>query len=310
MTPDIQASSNTVLDLDDHARESIAGEVERIIRKTPSLLDYRFYEQVQACDLNGLQHLTARLQDQPNVAVVVTSLPEFDDVNCTKILALMLTRCAGATVAYGDFKGSLLTDIRPNPASSEQNAQRELLGMQNDFPFVKGRSRPAFITLTAHLAEGRLPMTLLARARDIVERLSHRSVELLQMPIYRALVGHKLAWESPRLFRFPLLLSTQDGWSARFHFDSITVDPDASGIFLAEAESARNELSQVAYELGLESGFRLAKGSALIVPNDFYLHGREAMNVGYSERLVFRGYALARDTLAAWESPIVRLDDV
>jgi len=203
----------------------------------------------------------------------------------------------------------VLTDIRPNLDSAEQNAQPGLLGMHNDFPFIGDRSRPRYITLTAHEADGVVPQTLLAESSKIVAGLSVEQRAILAKPNYRAIVGHKLAWRAPQIYRFPLLLETAHGWRVLFHFDSITTHPDLPPDELGAAEDARRALSEVANEIGRAGGHRLRKGEALIIPNDYYLHGREPMDFAESRRLLFRGYALYEGVRAPWEATVIRLDD-
>ncbi|WP_151476061.1 hypothetical protein [Streptomyces albicerus] len=79
------------------------------------------------------------MNEAPWEAVLLQGLPTFDAVTQTKILTLLLADCAGRLTAYADFNASVLTDIRPNPRSREQNAQPERLGMHHDFPFIADR---------------------------------------------------------------------------------------------------------------------------------------------------------------------------
>ncbi|WP_327328150.1 TauD/TfdA family dioxygenase [Streptomyces sp. NBC_01210] len=203
----------------------------------------------------------------------------------------------------------MLTDIRPNPRSREQNAQPERLGMHNDFPFIADRSRPGFIVLVTHEASGDIPRTLLAPADAIVEQLDDETLACLQQSRYTALVGTKLAWPEPRRFTFPLLVRTGDQWRVLYHFDSINTDPGLSKAEFERFDAARRRLGALADELGAQHGHAIRKGEALVVPNDHYLHGRERMQAERSNRLIFRAYATRPDARPVWEPLMIRLGD-
>jgi hypothetical protein len=299
-----------VLTLDDAQMSRIADHVRAVVERAPSESDYRFNEQVRGTGAALLPALHEHARTAPAEAVLVTGLPQFDAVALTKALTLLLTDCLGKTVAYADFNGSLLTDIRPNLESREQNAQPSLLGMHNDFPFAADRARPAYITLVAHEAAGVVPRTLLAASDRIAAALSVQQRDALAKPSFTITVGHKLAWRNPVTYQFPLLTETALGWRVSFHFDAITTDPTLSADEFAVAENARAALGRLAGEIGSADGHPLRKGEALVIPNDHYLHGREPMDFAASRRLLFRAYALRDGVREPWESPVVRLDDV
>ncbi|MEU2110109.1 TauD/TfdA family dioxygenase [Streptomyces sp. NPDC019507] len=298
-----------MLDLDRSASAQIEEFVDLVFDNTPSQSDMRFAEQVLGQGRTVLPGLARAVEDKPWEAVLLRGLPEFDAVTRTKILTLLLADCAGRLTAYADFNASVLTDIRPNPRSREQNAQPERLGMHNDFPFIADRSRPGFIVLVAHEASGEIPRTLLAPAGAIVERLDDDTLARLQQPRYTALVGTKLAWPEPRKFTFPLLVRAGDQWRVLYHFDTISTDPALGADEFEVFDEARRRLGTLADELGDLHGHAIRKGEALVVPNDHYLHGREQMETERSGRLVFRAYATHPDTRPEWESLMIRLGD-
>ncbi|MFG3024968.1 TauD/TfdA family dioxygenase [Streptomyces sp. NPDC048254] len=298
-----------MLDIDRSTSTEIATFVNSVLDNTPSQSDMRFAEQVLRQGRTVVPALAEALYNAPWEAVLIQGLPTFDMVAQTKILTLLLADCVGRLTAYADFNASVLTDIRPNPQSREQNAQPERLGMHNDFPFITDRSRPGFIVLVTHEASGEIPRTLLAPADAIVERLDHKTVARLQQPRYTALVGTKLAWPEPRRFTFPLLVRTGDQWRVLYHFDTINTDPDLPADEFEIFDAARRRLGALADELGDQHGHAILKGEALVVPNDHYLHGREQMETGRSDRLVFRAYATHPDARPEWESLMVRLGD-
>ncbi|MER6452722.1 TauD/TfdA family dioxygenase [Streptomyces sp900105245] len=298
-----------MLDLDHSASAQIEEFIESVIDNTPSQSDMRFAEQVLGQGRAVLPTLARAVEEKPWEAVLLQGLPRFDAVARTKILTLLLADCAGRLTAYADFNASVLTDIRPNPRSREQNAQPERLGMHNDFPFIADRSRPGFIVLVAHEASGEIPRTLLAPASAIVERLDDETLTSLQQPRYTALVGTKLAWPEPRRFTFPLLIRVGDQWRVLYHFDTISTDPALETDEFDVFDGARRTLGALADELGNLHGHAIRKGEALIVPNDHYLHGREQMQTERSGRLVFRAYATHPDARPKWESVMIRLRD-
>ncbi|MEU8927786.1 TauD/TfdA family dioxygenase [Kitasatospora sp. NPDC048545] len=298
-----------LLELDINSSTDIENFVESVLDNTPSQSDIRFAEQVIERGRAVIPALAEAVENSPSEAIVLRGLPRFSGVAQTKILTLLLADCVGRLTAYADFNASVLTDIRPNPQSREQNAQPERLGMHNDFPFIADRSRPAFIVLVAHKAVGEVPRTLLAPADALVERLGPETLARLQQPRYTAVVGTKLAWREPRRFSFPLLVRTGGRWRVLYHFDTISTDPALPADEFEFFDAARRRLGELADELGFQHGHALRKGEALVVPNDHYLHGREQMETDRSDRLVFRAYATHIGARPAWESLMVRLDD-
>ncbi|MFJ8928014.1 TauD/TfdA family dioxygenase [Streptomyces sp. NPDC102364] len=298
-----------MLDIDHRASKTIKSFVDSVLDSTPSQSDVRFAEQVLGRGSAIIPALSDAVGEAPREAVLLQGLPSFDAVGQTKILTLLLADCAGRLTAYADFNASVLTDIRPNPQSREQNAQPERLGMHNDFPFIPDKARPKFIVLVTHEVSGQVPRTLLAPAGAIVDQLDAEAVARLQQPRYTALVGTKLAWPKPRRFTFPLLVRTGDHWRILYHFDAINTDPSLSADELELFDAARRQLGVVADKLGDEFGHAIQQGEALVVPNDHYLHGRERMQSEQSHRLVFRAYATDRDARPEWESMMIRLGD-
>ncbi|MET9647659.1 TauD/TfdA family dioxygenase [Streptomyces syringium] len=298
-----------MVDIDRNASTEIESFVSSVLDNTPSQSDMRFAEQVLGQGRTVVPALAKAVEEAPWEAVLLQGLPTFDAVAQTKILTLLLADCAGRLTAYADFNASVLTDIRPNPQSREQNAQPERLGMHNDFPFIVDRSRPGFIVLVAHEASGEIPRTLLAPADAIIERLDDETMARLQQPRYTAIVGTKLAWPEPRRFTFPLLVRTGDQWRVLYHFDAINTDPGLPADEFEVFDAARRRLGVLADELGDQHGHAIRKGEALVVPNDHYLHGREQMKTEQGDRLVFRAYATYPDARPEWESLMIRLGD-
>ncbi|MFD4434246.1 hypothetical protein, partial [Nocardia sp. NPDC058497] len=194
------------IDLDSGASQEISRFVTSAADRIPSRLDMRLADEALGRGEGLLPVLTDSINEFPARGVLVKGLPRFDDVERTKILTLLVADAVGRLTAYADYNASILTDIRPNPGSNEQNAQPQRLGMHNDFPFIADGVRPCFIILTTHIAEGAVPKTLLAPANEIVAALDADTIECLQQLRYSAVVGAKLAWAQSKRYTFPLMI--------------------------------------------------------------------------------------------------------
>ncbi|MFD4432633.1 hypothetical protein, partial [Nocardia sp. NPDC058497] len=94
-----------------------------------------------------------------------------------------------------------------------------------------------------------------------------------------------------------------------YHFDSIDTDASLPPDEFDRFDRARIEMGRAADEIGAIHGHSIRKGEALVIPNDHYLHGREAMATDECERLVFRAYANRRATRPEWSPLMIRLDN-
>jgi hypothetical protein len=150
---------------------------------------------------------------------------------------------------------------------------------------------------------------LASAATDIVPELDADTVKLLQDCNFTATMGTKLAWPEPKQYRFPLLIKQDDGWRILYHFDAISPASGMSDSDFNRYQAACRKLGEVAKRVGLRNGHAIENGQALIIPNDYVLHGREQLSSELGERLVFRSYALARGTRHSWEATMIRLDD-
>ncbi|MEI4925964.1 hypothetical protein Q8G50_25785, partial [Klebsiella pneumoniae] len=64
--------------------------------------------------------------------LLISNLPEFENIELSKILLLTLGESIGRCVAYSDYNQSYVTDIRPTLTSRELSSSSELLTMHND----------------------------------------------------------------------------------------------------------------------------------------------------------------------------------
>lgn len=287
------------LTIDDHKR--LAELVETVVENCPGQTEFRYLSYArQKLSVGGeLAHLRETFMISGGDPVHVRNLPQFDDVERSKILCLLLGEAIGTCVAYAEYNHSYITDIRPTALSSEKSSGVELLSMHNDLAWASDNCRPRILVLVPHVASGEVPKTLLAPARDVLDLLSNDTKDVLRLRNFEARSGSALSWGYERVRRMELLVE-EEGKPPVVRLNFGTYTP-AAGLAPADAERASQalaELSQAALEVGRRFGISILKGESVLIPNDHCVHGRDTIEPDKCERLLLRSYVLP-DAIAA-----------
>jgi hypothetical protein len=228
--------------------------------------------------------------------LLLTNLPIFSDVEKSKILVLSIGEAIGKCAGYSEYNQSYITDIRPTPLSSESSSGRELLTMHNDLSFAADHCRPAALVLVTHTAEGTVPKTLLAEAAEIASLLSPEEFNLLQQNIYEIRAGDKLRWPCEQVRTISVLDHDASGrLRIRMSFNNICPISALDETTSHQAKTALKRVAEIALEVGRSNGHIMKKGQALLIPNDYVLHGRDAFVNENTERLLFRSYVITQE---------------
>lgn len=294
--------------IDAEQNKKLDSIVEEVRLNCPGESEYRYLGYLREFTGPDTSFVGDTFRAEATQPLVVSGLPQYADIQCSKILALLLGEALGNCVAYSDYNQSYLTDIRPTALSKESSAGTDLLGMHNDFPFIDDLSRPRILVLLAHVARGTVPMTFLAPSRGVLSRLDADTRAELGKEHYEARVGGKLAWKQERVYRFSLLAGDDVDTLIRFHFDTIKPAAGLSGEDSAAAARAIDALREAALAVGREHGHRILEGEALVIPNDYCLHGRDAMESAGSERLLLRSYVAPDEVVAHHRKTMITLD--
>lgn len=284
--------------LDDAERALAEDTVQKVFENSPGQMEYRylgFLREHVDTPIDRIREFRDSSQGQP---VLVTNLPTFENVERTKILALLIGQTVGNCVAYSDYNGSYITDIRPTTLSREKSSGTDLLAMHNDLAWASDVCRPRTLVLVPHVAEGAVPRTLLAPAEEVVARLDPEVVELLRKPIFEARSGSSLGWKYERIRRMALLEGEGAQVVVRLNFSAFTPAADLDAEQRAAAAAAHQQLHAAALVVGQIRGHAALKGEALIIPNDHCLHGRDPIDSGATKRLLLRSY-VAPDSVVA-----------
>lgn len=281
------------LTIDDHKR--LAELVETVLENCPGQTEFRYlsYARQKLSVSRELARLREAFSNSDGDPVHVRNLPQFDDVERSKILCLLLGETIGTCVAYAEYNHSYITDIRPTTLSSEKSSGVELLSMHNDLAWASDNCRPRTLVLVPHVASGEVPKTLLAPARDVLDLLSDDTKEVLRLRNFEARSGSALSWGFERVRRMELLVE-EEGKPPVVRLNFGTYTP-AAGLAPADAERATQalaELSRAALEVGRRFGIPILKGESVLIPNDHCVHGRDTIEPAKCERLLLRSYVL------------------
>ena len=253
---------------------------------------------------NGAAHssrLHRRIKDlfwKNKAPLVVTNLPMYSDIEDSKILLLILGETIGKCVAYSEYNQTYITDISPTSYSTELSSGREILDMHNDLTFATDKCRPAALVLTPHIANHDSPKTLLAPAQALLNILPDEVCRILEQEIFEIRCGGKLRWPYEQVRRLSVIAHDPDGLPrVRMSFNSITPISSLDQSSADDARRALEMLAQEALRLGREGGHQLRKGEALLIPNDYCLHGRESFQSSETTRLLLRSYVVTEDTV-------------
>ena len=231
---------------------------------------------------------------------MLANLPQFDDVENSKILLLILGEAIGKCVAYSEYNQSYITDIRPTQLSAEASSGTDVLGMHNDLAFATDSCRPAALVLVPHIADSTVPKTLIATAEAVIAALPVEAVDLLQQRIFEIRSGSKLRWPCEQVRRISVIDEDANGRQrVRLNFDNIKPVAEIEPNVAVRARDALELIAKEALRLGRRGDHRILKGEALIIPNDYCVHGRDVFETNSSDRLLLRSYVLTEETVAA-----------
>jgi hypothetical protein len=299
-----------VLDLTSEQQQRLADLVEQVLNNCPGQTEFRYVSYIRS-------HLTVRSElgfaaaafaAAAGDAMHVRNLPQFNDVERSKILCLLLGEAIGTAVAYAEYNHSYITDIRPTTLSAEKSSGVELLSMHNDLAWASDNCRPRTLALVPHIATGEVPKTLLAPARDVLDLLPEESKEVLRRPWFEARSGSALSWGHERVRRMELLVESEGQPPVlRLNFGTFTPAAHLGAEDAERAARAQEELSQAALEVGRRLGIAIQKGESVLIPNDHCMHGRDTIEPGTCERLLLRSYVLPDEVAARHGSSLVQL---
>jgi len=206
----------------DSEREDLEGLVLRIRGECPAQIQSRYISRIVAYRTDILLQ---RIKDKfwsAKQPLVLANLPQFDDIENSKILLLILGEAIGKCVAYSEYNQSYITDIRPTQLSAEASSGTDVLGMHNDLAFATDSCRPAALVLVPHIADSTVPKTLIATAEAVIAALPVEAVDLLQQRIFEIRSGSKLRWPCEQVRRISVIDEDANGRQrVRLNFDNI-----------------------------------------------------------------------------------------
>ncbi|MCQ8834849.1 TauD/TfdA family dioxygenase [Streptomyces malaysiensis] len=278
--------------LKDAERALVEDVVYKVLENCPGQTEYRyltFLKEHVDTPIGWIRETYESAEGQP---VLLSNLPQFENVEHSKILALLIGQTVGNCVAYSDYNGSYITDIRATELSREKSAGTDLLAMHNDLAWASDVCRPRTLVLVPHMAEGVVPRTLLAPATEVAARLDPAAIEILRSPVFEARSGSSLGWKYERVRKMPLLEEAAGKLVVRLNFSAFTPAAHLEGELRAAAAAAHQQLHDAALAVGRVRGHAALQGEALIVPNDHCLHGRDPIDSGACRRLLLRSYVV------------------
>lgn len=277
--------------VEDALSAGIGALVEQVFEDCPGKSEYRYISRLSELDLAEIrQPLRAQSKDRP--ALHIGNLPIFEDVQKSKILALLLGETIGKCVAYSDYNQSYVTDIRPTAQSREASASSTLLLPHSDLAFADDDCRPRYLVLVAHKAEGEQVKTLLCPMRVIDARLDPDERAILRERVFEITSGMKLAWRHLRITRLAVLTDVGEHVQVRYDLAGLRPVADLSPERRELAARALRSLEGIALSIGEHYGVVVKKGEALFISNDFCLHGRAALSPSRSARMLLRAYVV------------------
>lgn len=290
MSPDLRR-----IDLSESQSDQLKSLVTQVHEDCPGQIQSRYLSRLEIYEDRFPVELSEIFWHDPQ-PMLLTNLPTFSDVERSKILVLSIGEAIGKCAGYSEYNQSYITDIRPTKLSNESSSGLELLTMHNDLTFASDNCRPAALALVAHTAEGNVPKTLLAEASEIVSLLSRAEVDLLRRDIYEIRAGGKLRWPNEQVRKIRILDTDAAGRQRiKMSFSNIRPVFELDETTRYQAENALKRVTEIALEVGRERGHVVKKGQALLIPNDYALHGRDVYEDENFERLLFRSYVITRD---------------
>ncbi|WP_414041538.1 TauD/TfdA family dioxygenase [Acidithiobacillus sp. M4-SHS-6] len=283
--------------LDNTETADLNGLVIQIRSECPGQIQSRYISRILAHS----DRLPRRLRDyfwSECTPLVVTNLPMYDDIENSKILLLVLGETIGKCVGYSEYNQSFITDIRPTIYSNEASSRRDLLCMHSDLAFATDNCRPVVLVLMPHIANDDAPKTLIATAEEIVAQLPTDKFDLLKERIFEIRSGEKLRWPCEQVRRISVIdYDKNSRLRIRLNFGSINLIAGLNNDIAAKARDALETVTQEALYIGRRMGHRLQKGQALLIPNDYCLHGRDVFEKEKTDRLLLRSYVVTEETV-------------
>lgn len=271
--------------------------VNKIHCECPGQIQSRYIDRI-ASYKSDLLFLGEECFKNTSVPIHLQNLPKFHDIEKSKILLLLLGESLGRCVAYSDYNQSYITDIRPTKLSSEKSSGIELLSMHNDLTFASDRCRPRNLVLVPHIANSNSPKTLLASAKELSGYLDDEDLEILSFPIFEIRSGSKLRWPAEQIKTISIFYENSNKeLCVRMNFDSITVKESEGRHLKIKAKNAMDKLLGVSLEVGRNRGIVIEQGCALMIPNDTWVHGRDAFEMSNQERMLLRSYVVPQDVV-------------
>jgi|GEM_PF-5304810 len=280
--------------------------VLRIFDDCPGQSEYRYVSRLDELDFGDVAKIF-RERYAGCAALHVTNLPQFESVQQSKILALLLGDAIGKCVAYSDYNQSYITDIRPTNFSREASSGSTLLRPHSDLAFADPDSRPRDLVLVPHKAEGDQVKTLITPANLLDAELSPEDKAILREPIFEVVSGMKLAWKHLRITRLALLSDVGDRVHIRYDLSGLTPARDLDESKKVMATRAIASLEEIALKLGREYGIAVSKGESLFIANDLCLHGRAELDPARSQRLLLRAYVVGESVVKAHHNRMISL---
>ena len=296
------------IELTDHERDQLNDTVLKVHENCPGQTEYRYLAFLRDYVNESIDRIREAYESTGGQPVLVTNLPQFADVERSKILTLALGQNVGNCVAYTDYNGSYITDIRATSLSREKSAGTDLLAMHNDLAWASDACRPRTLVLVPHLADGTVPRTLLAPATEVVARLDQATIDTLREPIYEARSGSSLGWKYERIRRMALLEEADGRIVIRLNFDAFKPAANLGTDQHDAAARAHEALHEAALDVGRVRGHAARKGEALIIPNDECVHGRDPIDSGTCERLLLRSYVVPAAVVDQHRRTMISLD--
>ncbi|MGW7046865.1 TauD/TfdA family dioxygenase [Streptomyces avermitilis] len=299
-----------ILDLTSDDQSRLATLVGTVLENCPGQTEFRYlsYIRQQLTVRDELPRLIEAFARSDGNPVHVRNLPQFDDVERSKILCLLLGEAIGTCVAYAEYNHSYITDIRPTTLSSEKSSGVDLLTMHNDLAWASDNSRPRTLVLVPHIASGEVPRTLLAPARDVLDRLADDTKEVLRRRHFEARSGSALSWGHERVRRMELLVEEEGRPPViRLNFGTYAPAADLAPVDAERASQALADLGRAALDVGRQHGIAIGKGESVLIPNDHCVHGRDTIQPDKCERLLLRSYVLPDEVAAQHGNTLVQL---
>ncbi|MDD1193739.1 hypothetical protein [Klebsiella pneumoniae] len=289
--------SYSAVSLNESEKEELSAVVRDIHSECPGQIQSRFLSRIKEIK-DKITNSRIVKKFNFHEPLLISNLPEFENIELSKILLLTLGESIGRCVAYSDYNQSYVTDIRPTLTSRELSSSSELLTMHNDLCFASDRCRPEYLVLVPHIANGDIPKTLLATSAQLVEFFTKEELSILQSEIFEMRAGGKLLWPNEEIRKMKIIEKEINGRiKIKLNFSNIKPAPGLSEPLYKQAEELLEKLASLALRVGRENGHSIQKGEALIIPNNYAVHGRDVFTSDNIQRLLLRSYVVSQNVV-------------